>query len=136
MVWKCLFVFITNILSYEQASFFTNFSLVLMAFPWHCTDLNAHTVVLQEWSVLTILEKKILCFKTIILKSSSAFLFSISLSICSKLYSFHSEQLSIIIVWQFDMISTNKKSQNTFTLAITRWFHHPVLSYNISNEKS
>jgi hypothetical protein len=33
------------------------------------------------------------------------------------------------------MISTIKKSQNTFTLAITRWFHHPVLSYNIHKKK-
>ena len=28
------------------------------------------------------------------------------------------------------MISTIKKSKNTFTLAIIIWFHHPVLSYN------
>jgi hypothetical protein len=70
-------------------------NLVLMAFPWHCTDLNAHTVVVQEWSALTILEK-ILCFKTIILNSSSAFFFNISLSISSKLYSFHSKKLPFL----------------------------------------
>ena len=28
------------------------------------------------------------------------------------------------------MISTIKKSKNTFTLAIIIWFHRPVLSYN------
>jgi len=28
------------------------------------------------------------------------------------------------------MISTIKKSKNTFTLAISIWFHRPVLSYN------
>ena len=28
------------------------------------------------------------------------------------------------------MISTIKKTKNTFTLAITIWFHHPILSYN------
>ena len=38
--------------------------------------------------------------------------------------------LSIIIVWQLDMISTIKKSKNTFTLAIIIWFERPVLSYS------
>jgi hypothetical protein len=56
-------------------------------------------------------------------------LFNISLSISSKLYSFHSKNLPlffvwllIIIVWQFDLISTIKKSKNTLTLAITRYW--------------
>jgi hypothetical protein len=75
-------------------------SLVLMAFPWHCTDLSAHTVVLQEWSALTILET-ILCFKTIILNSSSAFLFNISrLSHCLRL-DFKIREKASLFVWKY-----------------------------------
>jgi hypothetical protein len=85
---------------------------------------------------LAILEK-IRCFKTIIMNSSSAFLFSKKLSISSKCIHFTQKMLrlfigwlSIIIVWQLDMISTIKKSKNTFTLAIIIWFDRPVLSYS------
>jgi hypothetical protein len=69
----CITCFHTNNLTFSRILKSTRRqcdSLVLMTFPWHCTDLNAHTVVLQEWSALTILEN-ILCFKTIILISSS-----------------------------------------------------------------
>jgi hypothetical protein len=74
-----------------------------MAFPWLCTNLNADTVILQEWSALTILEN-ILSFKTIILISSSAFLFSISLS----------NSVSVINLYLFGIIAWKKELSSSY----------------------